>query len=208
MRVKHGARTAFEAAYTKTADPWGSASPRYSYQRRKYDRIVALLPPRRFRNALDLGCGLGLLSQRLAARADQTLGLDIADTAVMLARAYAQGVAELTFAQADLMNLPLTLNKRFDLVVLADTIYYLAPLDTELLRRLALRIADLLSPGGICLIANHFFFSADSDSRTSRRIHDTFSASPRFNVVSHHRKPFYLVTVLEERALVSAAASL
>jgi predicted TPR repeat methyltransferase len=65
-----------------------------------------VLPSRQFRRALDRGCGLGLLSQRLTARADETLGLDLADAAIKLARAYAKGVSGLTFAQADLMDLP------------------------------------------------------------------------------------------------------
>ena len=175
MRRQHGSRAAFEAVYAATSDPWGSASLRYSYQRRKYDHIVSLLPSRQFRRALDLGCGLGLLSQRLTARADDTLGLDVADAAIRLARGHAKGMGRL---------------------------YYLSPLNNELLKRLACRIADLLAPGGICLIADHFFFSADLDSRTSRRIHDAFSWSPRFSVMSHHRKPFFLVTVLEERGLI------
>jgi len=204
MRLQYGSRAAFEAAYAATSDPWGSASLRYGYQRRKYDHIVTLLPPRRFRRALDLGCGLGLLSQRLTARADETLGLDVADAAIKLARAAATGVRGLTFAQADVMDLPHELDRRFDLVVIADMLYYLSPLDNELLKTLACRVADLLAPGGICLIANHFFFAADAESRTSRRIHDAFSRSPRFSVVSHHRKPFFLVTVLEERGLTDA----
>ncbi len=204
MRRQHGARAAFEAAYSATSDPWGSASLRYGYQRRKYDHIVALLPSRQFRKALDLGCGLGLLSQRLTARADETLGLDVADAAIKLARAYAKGVGRLTFAQGDVLDLPHELNGRFDLVVIADTLYYLSPLKNELLKMLACRVADLLAPGGICLIADHFFFSADIDSRTSRRIHDAFSWSPRFSVVSHHRKPFFLVTILEKRGLIDA----
>ena len=207
MRRQHGSRAAFEAAYAATSDPWGSASLRYSYQRRKYDQIVSLLPPRQFRRALDLGCGLGLLSQRLTARADDTLGLDVAEAAIRLARGHAKGVGRLTFQQADLMDRPRELDGRFDRVVIADTLYYLSPLNNELLKRLACRIADLLAPGGICLIADHFFFSADMDSRTSRRIHDAFSWSPRFSVMSHHRKPFFLVTVLEQCGLVDAAGS-
>jgi len=90
MRNQHGGRAAFEAVYRDKQDPWGSASLRYSYQRRKYDKIVEVLPRRPFRHALDLGCGLGLLSQRLTTRADATLGLDVAETAVELARARAR----------------------------------------------------------------------------------------------------------------------
>ena len=197
-RAAHGARAAFEAAYTKSADPWASAAPRYRYQQRKYEQIMALLPDRRFRSALDLGCGLGLLSQHLAERCDAVLGVDVA-AAVGHARTRAAGISNLRFEQGDLLCLPSELDERFDLVVVADTLYYLSPLDNDLLKSLSARIADLLVPGGVCLLANHFFFAADADSRRSRRIHDAFAWSHRFRVHSEHRRAFFLATLLDRR---------
>jgi hypothetical protein len=46
-------------------------------------------------------------------------------------------------------------------------------------------------------MANHFFFSADRDSRLSRRIHDAFAWSPRLHLLREHRRPFYLASLLE-----------
>ena len=79
---RHGTTAAFETAYRESEDPWASASPRYRYQGLKYDRLIALLPRKRFANALDLGCGLGLLSQKLTDRAEHVLGIDIAPAAI------------------------------------------------------------------------------------------------------------------------------
>jgi len=98
------------------------------------------------------------------------------------------------------MDLPRNLDGCFDLVLIADMLYYLSPLHDTLLKTLANRVADLLVPGGICVLANHFFFAADGDSRLSRRIHNAFSWSPRFSVISDHRWPFFLTTVLERNA--------
>lgn len=198
-RSTAGARAAFEAAYTKSPDPWASASPRYRYQQRKYEQIMAMLPKRRFVRALDIGCGLGLLSQLLAGRADNVLGIDIASAAVERARQRGAAFANLEFAQGDLLDLPRSLDGRFDLVVVADVLYYLQPLDDGLLNTLAARIADLLRGGGICVVANHFFFTADSDSRLARRIHNAFMWSPRFAVLSEHRHAFFLVSVMIEK---------
>jgi len=195
-RATDGARAAFEAAYTKSDDPWASARPRYRYQQRKYEQIMALLPDRHFGRTLDLGCGLGLLSQHLARRSDTVLGIDLAANALDLARTRAAGIANLRFSQGDVLDLPTGLNGRFDLVVVADTLYYLSPLGDALLKTLSARVADLLRPDGICLLANHYFFRADHDSRLSRRIHDAFAWSPRFTVLSEHRKAFFLATVL------------
>jgi SAM-dependent methyltransferase len=198
LRATDGARAAFEAVYSRWNDPWASASPRYRYQRRKYELVVGMLSGRHFRRALDLGCGLGLLAQLLAPQVDELLGLDIADAAIELARQRAAHLPNLRFEQADILGLPKTLDRSFDLVLLADTLYYLSPLDDETLKQLALRVADLLVPGGLCVLVNHYFFAADSDSRISRRIHRAFSSSPRFHLTSEHRKLFFLTSLLTE----------
>ncbi len=198
-RAALGARAAFEAAYTQSDDPWASAAPRYRYQQRKYEQIMKLLPERRFHDALDLGCGLGLLSQRLATRSGMVLGVDVASAALRHARVRAEGISNLAFAQGDVLDLPPELNGRFDLVVVADTLYYLSPLSDAVLATLSARFADLLVPGGICVLANHFFFAADRESRLSRRIHQSFASSPEFDVLSDHRKAFFIVTVMAKR---------
>ena len=196
-RATVGARGAFEAAYTQSADPWRSASPRYLYQRRKYEGLVALLPPkRRYGQVLDLGCGLGALSRLLAPRAEHVLGLDLAQAAVDHAAAASTGFANAAFRQGDVTALPPDLEGRFDLVVVADTLYYLAALDDGALDGIAARIAALLAPGGTVLLANHYFSRWDSDSRLSRRIHDRFIGLPAYALVSEHRRPFYLATLL------------
>ncbi len=196
-RALHGARAAFEDAYSQAGDPWASADPRYSYQRWKYQGLMASLPPgRRFARALDLGSGVGVLSLSLTAVADEVLGLDIAQSAVEEARRRASGQAGLTFAQGDVCALDLALDGRFDLVVVADTLYYLDHVDDLSLKAVVARIARLLAPGGLCLVANHYFFAGDRDSRLSRRIHDAFIWSPDLSAISSRRRPFYLTSLL------------
>ena len=196
-RLRDGDEAAFDAAY-EGGDPWASGDSRYLYQRRKYDVIAALLPQgRQFGTALDLGTGLGLLGRRIASRADTVLGLDISQAAVADAQVRHADIPNLSFEQGDVRDLPLSLNGQFDLVVIADTLYYLPqPITDAVLKATALRIAALLAPGGLCLLANHYFFAGDADSRLSRRIHDAFAWSPGFQVQSQHRRPFYLVSLL------------
>ena len=196
-RASAGARAAFEDAYGTSADPWASADPRYFYQRWKYEGLMSLLPAgRRFASALDLGSGVGSLSLALTAVADQVLGLDIAQAAVDQATRRMLGPG-LSFAQGDVTALDPALDGRFDLIVVADTLYYLDAVDDQSLTTVAARIARLAAPGGLCLLANHYFFSADRDSRLSRRIHDAFARSPGFATVSQHRRPFYLASLLQ-----------
>lgn len=196
LRLTHGTAGALESVYAANPDPWAAGSAHYRYQRRKYEELVALLPARRFRRALDLGCGLGLLSRRLAAHADNVVGVDIAPSAIARARALHPDLTNVTFEPYDLLALPASFDGCFDLVMVADVIYYLSPLDDAILKSLASRIARLLSPGGVCMLVNHYFFRHDSDSRRSRRIHDAFIWSPNFTVEMECRRPFYLVTLL------------
>ncbi len=198
-RGRLGDRAAFEAAYAD-GDPWAAADTSYRYQFRKYQTLLSLLPAERYGRVLDLGCGVGRMSGMLARRADSVLGLDVAQGAIDAAERASAGIPGLRFQQADMRDLPPDLNGGFDLVVLADTLYYLRPMDDLLLKRLALRVAGLLAPGGVCLLANHFFSGADQDSRLSRRIHRAFAWSPAFHVLSEHRRPFYLVSVLGQVA--------
>jgi 2-polyprenyl-3-methyl-5-hydroxy-6-metoxy-1,4-benzoquinol methylase len=200
-RGRLGPRAAFDAVYA-AGDPWASGDPRYLYQRRKYEVLMGLLPEgRRFARALDIGCGTGILSRLLARRAEHVLGVDISGQAVAQAIVASADMPALSFAQGDVLDLAETLDGGFDLVVIADTLYYLPPpLDDAMLGGLALRVARLLRPGGVCMIANHFFSGLDADSRVSRRIHAAFAASPALRVLSEHRRPFYLVSVLEGAA--------
>ncbi len=191
-----GPATAFEAVYASDDDPWASASPRYRYQARKYEVLASLLPTGRFHRALELGCGHGLLTRHLALRTDHVLGVDIAPSAVAKARSLNIDRPNACFEAHDLLELPASFDGRFDLVVVADVLYYLSPLDDAQLLAIVQRVARLLRAGGTCLLANHYFFRLDPDSRQSRRIHDAFKSSNGFLVRKDHWRPFYLVTTL------------
>ncbi|GAC1341854.1 MAG: hypothetical protein NVSMB18_14790 [Acetobacteraceae bacterium] len=192
---------AFDELYAQAReyDPWGSESTRYRYQHYKYDSLIRLLPTaRRYQRSLDIGCGTGLLTERLQARSNQVLGIDVSATAIARARERCRGNARLNFAQADLLNLDPTFEEGFDLVVVADVLYYLpqAAMTDEGLKGLVAGLARLLRPGGTLLVANHYFAGIDPDSRRSRRIHDALRWSQSTQLTSEHRRPFWLASLL------------
>ena len=199
LRGELGMGAALEAVYAADPDPWASASPHYRYQSRKYEVIASLLPRRRYRKALDLGCGPGLLTRHLANVADEVVGVDISPSAIAIAQAGNADRPNLSFAAHDLLALPVSFNRAFDLVVIADVLYYLAPSDDNGLQLLVERLARLLSPGGVCLLANHYVMRFDTDSRRSRRIHAAFETSMALTARASYRRPFYLVGLFEAR---------
>ncbi|TIV67115.1 MAG: methyltransferase domain-containing protein [Mesorhizobium sp.] len=81
--------------------------------------------PGRFRLAIDLGCGTGLMGERLRPFVDRLEGYDI--SAAMLSKAKAKGVYDL-LAKADLQRFSRP-GADADLVVAADVFIYLGALE-------------------------------------------------------------------------------
>ncbi|HHZ09983.1 MAG TPA: methyltransferase domain-containing protein [Rhizobiales bacterium] len=94
----------------------------------------------RFARAVDIGCGTGLMGERLRASADDLEGHDI--SAAMLKRAAARGCYD-RLVKSDLQALDLAPGSA-DLVAAADVFMYLGALDG-----IVARVAKWLAPGGL-----------------------------------------------------------
>lgn len=94
----------------------------------------------RFARVVDLGCGTGLMGQRLAPNADTLEGHDISQA--MLRKARAKGIYA-ALARSDLQTLVLPAASA-DLVVCADVFLYVGALE-----RAFAMVADALRPGGL-----------------------------------------------------------
>ena len=136
---------------------------------------------------------MGLFAAELAGYAERVTGIDVSPSAVTRA---ALAYPALDFACHDITALPDNINGRFDLVTITDVLYYLAEPDDAAFTAIAARIVRLLRPGGLCLIADHYFFALDPDSRRSRRIHTAFSATPGLVRQSSHRAAFWIASLL------------
>lgn len=205
--ASNGSAEVFDRLYGSAPqnDPWCSASPRFRYQHRKYDVIASLIPRERYGRALDIGCGAGLFTEKLAALAREVTGVDVSKVAVGIAARRARELRNLRFAQCDVLDLPASWDGSFDLVTILDTLYYLPPPITDAqLKAVAMRLSRLIAPQGLLVIANHYVCGLDADSKLTRRIHDAFRWSPGFSPSAQYRRPFYLVTLLRrEEAAVS-----
>jgi SAM-dependent methyltransferase len=199
LRKQTSSALAFDRLYSDAPsnDPWAATLPQYQYQRRKYDALVRLLPKPSYRRALDLGCGLGLLTERLAGIAEQVVGIDISAVAIQCAAERIRALKNVQLRQGDIMTLGADLDANFDLVVVADIIYYLPPpiLDS-VLKSLADRIARLLTPDGVVMLVNHYFPIPNQETRLTRRIHRAFQWSTALSLLAEHRRAFFLVSLL------------
>jgi SAM-dependent methyltransferase len=206
LRRQYRSQEALDRLYEQTPDPWGSTRPYYRYQRLKYEILISLLPVRRYANVLDLGCGMGGLTRQLSAHAEHVLGADLSAIAVEQARGLSQEYPNVAFRQADILDLAPHWERQFDLVILADVLYYLSPLADDDLKGIAQRVGRLLTPGGLLLLVNHhFYFDCVPGARMTRPIRDAFRWSPSFRLLKERWRPFYLASLFEGRTSPTAA---
>ncbi|EYF00927.1 flavin reductase [Chondromyces apiculatus] len=108
------------------------------------DHLARIAAPTPEARCLDLGCGPGTLTRKLAAGSREALGVDSSAAMVTRAslRARAAGLANVRYEEASLVALPCEAGS-FDVVVAANALFH-APVPRELLRE----AARVLRPGG------------------------------------------------------------
>jgi len=177
----------FERLYAADADPWSFATSPYELD--KYEDTVAALGPR-YGRALEIGCSVGVLTQRLALHCDALLAVDVNERALTAARARCAALPQVTFARASIPGgFP---PGRFDLVVVSEVAYYWSDADLERARE---RIASSLESGGDLLLV-HFLPKVDDYVRDGDAVHQFFLAGERFERVHGHRAERYRLDLL------------
>lgn len=123
------------------------------------------------RTVLDVACGTGNVSEVLASRGYQVVGVDISEQMIEVARSKASNVE---YHAQDVAELKL--GRRFDLAVsLFDSLNYVT--DIEQLRRGIRRVAEHLVQGGLFIfdvntiyaLSHHFFDQANLASEREPR---------------------------------------
>ncbi len=140
----------FERIHARSDDPWGfETSP---YERAKYADTLAALDGRRYRNGLELGCSIGVMTPLLAARCDDLLAIDISATALARAQTRCAVLPGVRFAQAALpQELPALDPGSCDLLVLSELLYFLSPGDID---RLMSGVLAAAAPDAVILLVN------------------------------------------------------
>jgi SAM-dependent methyltransferase len=146
----------YEAVW-QNGDAWGLESS--EFEQRRFDYQIQLLSDRRYRAVLEIGCGSGCLTRRLAEIADRAVALDISPSAVERARGQAEraGVSNIEFRVANVMDFDVAAEGPWDLVVLSETIYSLGWLYSMFdVGFLLAKLHDAMRPGGVLLLANTY----------------------------------------------------
>jgi len=149
-------RDHYEAVW-QGGDAWSLESS--EFERRRYEHLLTLVGGRRYRCALEIGCGSGRFTRLLAGVAERVLGLDVAPAAIERARVQTAGAGPgvIQLRAADIMEYDLNAEGPWDLVVLSETVYCLGWLYSFFdVAWLARRLLGATSPGGRLLLSNTY----------------------------------------------------
>lgn len=159
-------RDYFEDVYRANADPWGfETSP---YEDAKYAATVDALPRGRYRRAFEVGCSLGVLTERLAPTCEALLAVDTVASVVERAR---RRCARFPWVCVRQMHLPREFpDGTFDLIVLSEVGYYFAARDLATLQQ---QLFAALETGGHLLLVHWTPFVHDYPL-TGDQVHEAF----------------------------------
>jgi SAM-dependent methyltransferase len=116
------ARRFFDKLWSES-DPWNLDAS--DFDQRRYARQLALLGGRRYSRALEIGCGGGSFTRRLAPLCTELVAIDVSEHAIERAQAAGDAAPGVEFRVANVMDLDLEREGTWDLVVLTETAYYL-----------------------------------------------------------------------------------
>lgn len=111
----------FDEMYRDHADPWHQSS-REAFSTEKA-AALNLLQRLRARRVIEVGCGLGYFTKRIAETGCEVLGLDVAATAVAKAREL-HGSPTSHFLQADILDVAPYRDFQPDAVIMAEVTWY------------------------------------------------------------------------------------
>ena len=181
----------FQRIYARNEDPWAFETS--DYEAGKYRITLDALPRERYENAVEVGCSIGVLTERLAQRADHLLGLDVSDRALERARERLADEPHVDFA---CMQVPHMLpDDCFDLIVVSEVAYYWTRPDLE---HAADELALRHEPGGHLVLVHLTEFVPDYP-QTGDQVHDYWTGRPEWRTVHHARHPRFRIDVLERQ---------
>ena len=170
----------FEEKYRTADDPWSFATS--PYEQRRYSTIIEHVAAGQCAQVFEPGCSIGELTVQLAQCCGQVTAIDIAETAIAVARRRCDGLGNVDIRQGSLPDdLP---PGPFDLIVFSEIGYYF---DEQGLGRLAGEMARRITAGGR-LIAVHWTGRAVDHVLTGATVHEVLGRPLAMVHVTHEEQ--------------------
>jgi SAM-dependent methyltransferase len=145
---------AFERKYREQADPWNFAGS--AYEQNRYHTILSSLTQKRYGRIFEPGCSVGVLTEKLAERADSIVATEVSPTALERAR---ERCARFDHVELQISNVSEEMPAgRFNLIIFSEIGYYFMPGDLE---AVAEKLERALEAGGEIIAAHWLGHSED-----------------------------------------------
>lgn len=191
----------FDSMYAASPDPWNLTN-RW-YEDRKYAITMALLPAPRYHHALELGCSVGTVTQRLVGRCDKVTSVDVSAAALDTTdrRLWEAGLREsVTLVRGSFDDRWPT--GPFDLLVLSEVCYYLSEdLLSTVLRREVPRLAT-----DAVVVGAHWRHPVDDYPMTGDQANAVIAATPGLVSMGVYRDADVVIEVFDTGSGASVAS--
>jgi SAM-dependent methyltransferase len=164
---------------------------------RKFEKAFSLVREFRAANALEIGCGEGMLTHYVAAVSDKVFAFDISDAAVSRAKAAHKGRPGVEHHRADLLTdyFP---EEAFDFIFCSEMLFYFLPSQLDAVVH---KIARMLRCGGKLLTVHTRSLKDDTEGLAlkefgAKTIHDAFIGIGFLQVEEDIFEQNYRITLL------------
>ena len=181
----------FDKMYAADIDPWDFETS--EYEARKYAATIAALPKETYRSGFEIGGSIGVLTEKLAARCQSLLSIDVSKQAQARAKERCKHLSHVEF---EIMQPPRQYPERtFDLTLVSEVGYYWSKEDLQIAKQ---KIANHLEPGGHLLLV-HWTPYVDDYPITGDEVHEAFlsSVGDTYQSLVSRREERYRLDLLE-----------
>lgn len=184
----------FNQVYAASDDPWDFETS--EYEAGKYAATLAALPKNNYKNALEIGCSIGVLTKLLAQKCTSLLATDVSQKALNKAKERCKNLINVTFKKSSFAE---DLGDQiFDLVVISEVAYYLSTKDWE---RAIFRIEKSIEIGSQIILV-HWLPEVHDYPQTGDEVHDLFNELMTGKMINifNDRQEKYRIDVWEKIA--------
>jgi len=156
----------FKDVYDANDDPWNFETS--EYEAAKYDATIAALPVNHYKNGLEVGCSIGVLTHRLAQRCSHLLATDVSQKALDAAATRCNDLNNISFQK---LSFPKELPEdQYDLIMISEVAYYLSSADWEFAVK---KLYNMMkTKANIVLV--HWLPEVHDYPQTGDQVHDSF----------------------------------
>lgn len=137
----------YDLAYRLKNDLFESEAS--EYEQHKLNRLIEIICQQNYKNVLDVGCGIGILAEKISPCCQRIIGIDFSPKAISLARNRCGKLENVSFLERDIRTFDF--QDDYDLIIFSEVLYYL---EDKFIERIINRLKKNLSDSARIIIVD------------------------------------------------------